>query len=175
MFKSISKVLFVALFLVVAPSQSFAVPGVSVGLMAGPNLTFPSVPTLPGIEVSGGIGFSVGPSVGLGPIEASLLYSSYKTTATILTVESSNTSKSLDIPVLYRFGAGPVGIGLGGFYSLSMESGSTSDDNNYGLVGSARVTIPGGLFVDGRFNLGLKDSSGSKVSAAAVLLGFNFL
>jgi hypothetical protein len=38
------------------------------------------------------------------------------------------------------------------------------------------VKIPGGLFADARYSLGLKkDSSGMKMSAAALLVGFNFL
>jgi hypothetical protein len=164
--------LVVALFSI---NHAHAIPGVGFGIMAGPNMTFPSVDLPAGASVTGTIGYSVGPTVGLGPIELSALYSSYGTKISILGLEETTSAKSLDIPVLYRLGLGTIGVGIGGFYSLSLESGSTSDDNNYGAVGSVRVGIPGiKLFVDGRFNLGLKDNDG-KISNAQLMIGYNFL
>ncbi|MBU6375237.1 MAG: hypothetical protein KGQ59_04525 [Bdellovibrionales bacterium] len=177
MVKNFSKIVFAFFALTSFHAGAFAAPGFGFGLMAGPNLTFPSAPSILGSSVSGGIGFSVGPSVGVGPLEASLLYSSYTLKSTVATITTSSSSSSLDLPVLYRVGVGLIDIGFGGFYSLSLESGATSSNNNYGLVGSVRTTIPGGLFVDGRFNLGLKESAStnSKVSSLALLLGFNFI
>jgi len=176
MFNQISKLVLVLFAVFSFQSNSFAIPGMNVGIMAGPNLTLPSATLSAGYSVTGAIGYSVGPSVGLGPLEVSVLYSSYSQTFTSPGSETTLTGKSLDLPVLYRLGVGPVGFGLGGFYSLSLDSGSTSTDNNYGAVASFRTTIPGvGLFVDGRFNLGLHDMSGTKLSSAAVLIGYNFL
>jgi hypothetical protein len=177
MFKPYSNIVLAFLAFISFHSVAYALPGLGFGLMAGPNLTLPSTPSVSGYDLAGGIGFSVGPTVGVGPLEASLLYSSYTLKTTVGANTSSNSSSSLDLPVLYRVGAGPIELGLGGFYSLSLESGSTSDDNNYGVVGSVRTTIPGGFFVDGRFNFGLKevDGSNSKVSSLAILLGFNFI
>ncbi|NDF16068.1 hypothetical protein EB061_12245, partial [bacterium] len=129
-----------------------------------------------GTEVSGTLGYSVGPSVGIGPLELNVLYSSYGTKVTALGTSATSTSKYLDIPALYRIGAGPLSIGVGGFYSLCLNDNATSDSNNYGAVGSVRASIPGlGFFVDGRFNLGLKDMTGSKLSSLAVLIGYDFI
>jgi hypothetical protein len=176
MIKNIRQIVLVSISILFAGANAFAVPGMNVGLMVGPNLSVISGDFPVGTSISGGIGYSVGPSVGLGPIEVSALYTSLTTKATVLTVESSSTTKYLEIPVLYRLGLGPVGLGLGGFYGLSLEDNATSDSNNYGLTASGRVTVPGlGLFVDGRFNLGLNDMSGSKISSAAVLIGYDFL
>ena len=177
MFKPYSNIVLAFLALISFHSVAYALPGLGFGLMAGPNLTLPSTPSVSGYDLAGGIGFSVGPTVGVGPLEASLLYSSYTLKSTVASTTSSNSYKSLELPVLYRIGAGPIEFGLGGYYSLSVDSGSTSEDNNYGLVGSVRTSIPGGLFVDGRFNLGLNevDSSNSKVSSLAILIGFNFI
>lgn len=176
MIKTIRRIVLVSISILFAGANAYAVPGVNVGLMVGPNLSFVSGDFPVGTSLSGGVGYSVGPSVGLGPIEISALYTSTTTTASVLGIEASSTSKSLEIPVLYRLGMGPIGLGLGGFYGLSLESGATSDSNNYGLTASTRVTVPGvGLFVDGRFNLGLNDMGGSKMSSAAILIGFDFI
>ena len=165
-----------SLFAFSAPA-AHAIPGVSFGIMGGANLTFPSVTALPaGTEISGTIGYSVGPSAGIGPFELSLLYTSYGNKVTFGGVSATSSSKYLDIPALYRIGAGPLSVGFGGFYSLCMETGATSDNNNYGATGSVRASIPGlGMFVDGRFNLGLKDMAGSKLSSMAVYLGYDFI
>ncbi len=164
--------LFIALVALLAPA-AHAIPGVSFGIMGGANLNLPNTTGLTGM-----IGYSVGPSVGLGPLEVSALYSSYGTEITIpvLNVTQSVSSNFLDIPVLYRIGAGPLSVGLGGFYSICMESTCTTSDNNYGATASVRASVPVvGFFVDGRFNLGLRDSAGSKASSMAVLLGYDFI
>jgi hypothetical protein len=156
----------IALLALLAPA-AHAIPGVSFGIMGGANLNLPNTTGL-----TGTIGYSVGPSVGLGPLEVSALYSSYG--AEFLGVSTS--SNFLDLPVLYRIGAGPLSVGLGGFYSICMESSCTADNNNYGATASVRASVPVvGFFVDGRFNLGLKDSAGSKASSLAVLLGYDFI
>ena len=176
MINQVSKLFLVLLAVLSFNSNAFAIPGMNVGIMAGPNLAFPSASLPAGSSMSGTIGYSVGPSVGLGPIEVSALYSSYGLKVTASGSEATSSGKSLDLPVLYRLGIGPVGFGIGGFYNISLESGSTSSDNNYGAVASFRTTIPGiGLFVDGRFSLGLHDMSGTKLSSGAVLIGYNFL
>ena len=159
-------VLCIALFALLAP-VAHAIPGVSFGIMGGANLNLPNTTGL-----TGTLGYSVGPSVGLGPLEVSALYSSYGTEFLGLSVNNN----FLDLPVLYRIGAGPLSVGLGGFYSICMESACTADNNNYGATASVRASIPVvGFFVDGRFNLGLKDTAGSKASSMAVLLGYDFI
>jgi hypothetical protein len=156
-----------------ASSNAFALPGFKVGIMAGPNLHMPTVPALSGLEVSGGLGYAVGPSIGIGPLELSALYTSLSTKATASELSSTESSTFLSLPALMRFGAGPLSLGLGGFYSLSLEEGGGS---NYGATGSVRITVPVlGAFVDARYDLGLKEESGVKSSSAAVLLGWNFL
>jgi hypothetical protein len=153
--KNLIRTLFVVV-LFISSSGAFALPGLSVGVMGGANLAMPSVG-------SSKVGYSLGPTFEAGPLQASALYSKYM------------DSKYLDLPVLYSMGIGLASVGLGGFYGLCLDSGATSDDHNYGAVANVRVKIPGGLFADGRFNLGLKELGGSKLSSAAVMLGFNFL
>ncbi|MFN7685594.1 MAG: outer membrane beta-barrel protein [Oligoflexia bacterium] len=156
--------------------QAHALPGLDIGLMAGGAISKSSANS-----VDGGFGLSFGPTVGMGPIEASALYSQYKLTAPTV----STSTNYLEIPVLYRLGLGPVSVGVGGFYSVFLSGsttvGSTTTDltsgsSNYGATASARVTIPMlGLFADARYNLGLRDSSGSKLSSLGFYLGWNFL
>lgn len=166
----------VALAAAVSAPKAFALPGVDLGIMAGAGL---SMPSLSGVD--GGIGISAGATAGIGPIEASLLYSQYRTSLLV----TETTSNYLEIPLLFRAGLGPVSFGIGGFYSMFLSgsqtvSGTTTEitdgDSNYGATASARFTVPVlGFFVDGRYNLGLKDMSGSTASSAAVYLGWNFL
>jgi len=156
----------IALVALLAPA-AHAIPGVSFGIMGGANLNLPNA-----TGITGSVGYSVGPSVGLGPLEVSALYSSYG--AEFLGVSTS--SNFLDLPVLYRIGAGPLSVGLGGFYSICVESTCTMDNNNYGATASFRASIPVvGFFVDGRFNLGIKDTAGSRASSMAVFLGYDFI
>jgi hypothetical protein len=167
--------IWIALLALLAPT-AHAIPGVSVGIMGGGNLTLPSATMPAGTELTGTLGYSVGPSVGIGPLEVSMLYSSYGSKVTALGLSQTTTSNFLDIPALYRIGAGPLAVGIGGFYSICLESGCTSSNNNYGATASVRASIPVvGLFVDGRFNLGLKDTNGSKSSALALLVGYDFI
>ncbi|MEN9723039.1 MAG: hypothetical protein RJB38_1025 [Pseudomonadota bacterium] len=147
------------------PSAAYAIPGLDFGIMGGATLNTSSNLG----SGSGGLGYSFGPSLGVGPLEVSALYTNLTTDFGSI----STNRKSWDIPVLMRFGAGPVGLGLGGFYSITTGSG-TSD--NYGATASLRMGIPGmGLFADGRYNLGLKDFSGAHISSAALMIGLNFL
>jgi hypothetical protein len=160
----------IALVALLAP-VAHAIPGVSFGVMGGANLNLPNTTGL-----TGTIGYSVGPSVGIGPLEVSALYSSYGTELTVLNLTQTVRNDFLDIPVLYRIGAGPLTVGLGGFYSICVESTCTTDNNNYGATASVRASIPVvGFFVDGRFNLGIKDTAGSRASSMAVLLGYDFI
>jgi hypothetical protein len=162
-----------ALIALFSAPNALAVPGVSLGLMGGGNLSFPSIDT-PGVTVSGKVGYTVGPTATLGPVEASVLYSMYSVKAS--GIDATTDSKYLDIPVLYRFGIDLASIGVGGFYGLRLDSGATSSDNNFGAVASVRAKLPGtSVFVDGRFNLGLHDMNGGKNSSLALMLGYDFL
>lgn len=164
-----------ALMALFSASNALAVPGVSLGLMGGGNLSFPSIDS-PGVTVSGKVGYTVGPTATLGPVEASVLYSMYSVKASASGIDVTTDSKYLDIPVLYRFGIDLASIGIGGFYGLCLDSGATSADNNYGAVASVRAKLPGtSVFVDGRFNLGLHDMNGGKNSSLALMLGYDFL
>ena len=162
-----------------APS-AYALPGMDIGVMGGGSF---AKSNQSGLDSKFGI--SGGASVGLGPLEISALYTQYKIGATVLGISAETTFNYLDLPVLYRVSAGPVSVGLGGFYSLFL-SGSvttagvttnvTDGESNYGATASARFTIPVlGFFVDGRYNLGLKDQGGSKLSSMAAYIGWNFL
>jgi Outer membrane protein beta-barrel domain len=168
-----------ALAAVVSAPKAYALPGMDIGVMGGANFAKYSS------GVDSAFGFSGGASVGLGPLEVSALYTQYKFSATLLGQSVSTTLNQLDVPVLYRLGVGPVSLGVGGFYSMFL-SGSTSSNgvstsvtsgnSNYGATASARFTIPVlGFFVDGRYNLGLKDNSGVKTSSMAAYLGWNIL
>jgi hypothetical protein len=166
-----SLIAFAFLLSLLSAPRAFAVPGLELGVMAGAAASMPT-----GV-LDGGIGLSVGATGGVGPLEASLLYTQYK-----LSIPGNDiTGNYLDIPVLYRMSLGPVGLGIGGFYSMFLSRSSTvvltgDGESNYGATASLRFTIPVvGLFLDGRYNLGLKDSNGSKASSAAFYLGFNFL
>lgn len=166
-----SLIAFAFLLFLVSTPKAFAVPGLELGVMAGAAVSFP------GSGVDGGAGVSAGASASLGPVEGSLLYSQFKLSGPGF----SATVNNLEIPVLYRLGLGPLSVGAGGFYSLFL-SGSTSgpitltEESNYGAVASARFTIPvTGVFFDARYNLGLKDTDGSKASSAAFYVGINLL
>ena len=164
-----------AAVLFISGSTALALPGLSVGVMGGANLSMPSADLPAGATLSGGVSYSAGATVEAGPLEVSAIYSRYSLKAGLLGIETTTASKYLELPVLYRLGVGLASVGVGGFYGLCLDSGATGDDHNYGAVASVRVNIPGGFFADGRFNLGLKDLAGSKLSSAAVFLGFNFL
>lgn len=156
-------------------AEAHAIPGVSFGIMGGGNLSLPTI-SAAGASVSGKVGYSVGPTATLGPVEASLLYSMYSVKTTTLLGTATAESKYLDIPVLYRLGLDLASIGIGGFFGLCLDSGATSTDNNYGAVASVRTKLPGtSIFLDGRFNLGLHDMGGGKNSSLAVLVGYDFL
>ncbi len=169
----------VALAAAVSSSQALAGPGFNLGLMGGAGMTMTSTS-----GVDGGIGISAGATAGIGPIEASLLYTQYQLSATVLGVEATSTLNYLDVPVLFRMGVGPLSVGLGGFYSMFLSgsataAGVTADvtdaEANYGATASVRFTLPiVGLFADARYNLGLKDDDGT-LSSAALLVGWNFL
>ena len=150
-------------FILFLSTSAFALPGASIGLMGGANLATPS-----GTTATGNVGYAVGPTLTAGPLEVSALYTHYSVSFSNVTA----TSKYLDIPVLYRMGVGLANVGVGGFYGIPLDTGNSG---NYGLVASTQVNLLGKLFLDGRYNLGLKNSSGSKLSSAALLVGFNFL
>ena len=162
-----------ALAAIASAPSAFAVPGVDIGIMGGANYAMPS--NSAGITKK--IGLGGGASIGVGPLEISAIYNQYKIEASGLTV----TTNYLDIPVLLRIGAGPISLGLGGFYSPFLSGttnvgGTVTADANYGATGSLRFTVPvAGFFIDGRYNLGLNDDGGSKLSGASVYLGWNIL
>jgi hypothetical protein len=163
--------------------NAFALPGFSLGVMGGASMSAPKVsdPTQwAGSTISGGTGLSAGASLGLGRLEVSALYSQMKTKYASGGGPSSLTENYLEIPVLLRMGVGPIGLGLGGFYSMFLSSigGDINDSGspNYGATASVRLTIPViDIFVDGRYNLGLKEDGGVKISTLGAYVGFNFL
>ena len=162
-----------ALAAIASTPAAFAMPGAHLGIMGGANYAMPS----PSAGSTSKIGLGGGASIGVGPLEISAIYNQYKLESAGVT----QTSNYLDIPVLLRMGAGPVSLGLGGFYSpflsgSSSTGGTFTSEANYGASGSLRFTVPVvGFFVDGRYHLGLKDYSGTKNSAAALYLGWNIL
>jgi hypothetical protein len=85
--------------------------------------------------------------------------------------------KSLYIPVGPRIFLGRIfSLEAGGFYDIALSSGASS---NYGVQGGARIAIPVGqtssMFVEGRYDMGLKDFSGNKQSdKVLVLVGLTF-
>ncbi len=172
----------VALAATLSAPNAFAVPGFSLGVMGGASMSAPKVsdPTQwAGSTISGGTGLSAGASLGLGRLEVSALYSQMKTSTASGGVSGSLTENYLEIPVLLRMGVGPIGLGLGGFYSMFLSSNGDINDSgspNYGASASVRLTIPViDIFVDGRYNLGLKEDGGVKISTLGAYVGFNFL
>ena len=162
------------------PQNAQALPGFKLGVVGagGLGLWSKSIDTgVPGLttETSGGLALGGGAAAEIGPISAELLYMTRKTNATLLGVSVSTPSTaSLDIPVMFRMGLGPISLGAGGYYSLSLESGGGS---TFGLVAGPRLSIPGGLFVDARVNYGLEKFEGLDVTPieGLVLVGFSFL
>ena len=159
-------------------TSAFAIPGIEAGLMVGGMRTILNTPDLgSAASVSGGTGVSAGATAGVGPLEISALYSQYKMHSQVLGLGVDAQSNYLDLPVLLRIGAGPASIGLGGFYSVRLSSDDQATNNsNYGATASVRISIPtSNLFIDGRYQLGLKDVSGTKTSGLALYLGYAFL
>ncbi|MBL7714109.1 MAG: hypothetical protein JNL01_01500 [Bdellovibrionales bacterium] len=163
----------------------------AVGSYNIPTLSITPAPvTLP--TTSGTIGFGGLLSFGAFPgfdFEVGALYTPY-------TVEVPSVSKttwnSLMIPVLLRFKLLPIVSVAGGlFYDLPLTdgtvtgSGSSTVDikSNFGatLSGALRFPIAPtlGLLIDGRYNIGLKDTSTvagqtSKMGGVQILAGLNF-
>jgi hypothetical protein len=154
-------------------SNAFALPFVSVGVVAGPNYNLSSYPTVAGTSVSGGMGYSAGLSAELGPIAARALYTHANSKTDVLGVETSASANSIQVPVHFTMGLAGTHVGFGGFYETSLEDNGGS---NYGASAGVKVSLPFvGVSVEGLVNYGLKDLSGSKSSTAALLLGFNIL
>jgi hypothetical protein len=112
-------------------------------------------------------------------LEAGAIYLQRKYGATFLGVESTSTTSfsSIHIPVGLRLHANRVvSLQLGGFYDYSLE---TDGDANFGVQGGLRLSAPvsgsTALFVEGRYNMGLKEISGEKISdLALVMVGLTF-
>lgn len=156
------------------PSNAFALPFVSLGVVGGPNYNLSTYPTVLGTTSgSGGLGYSAGVSAELGPIATKLLYT-HATTKDLLGVSGTSASaNSLQIPVQFTMGLAGSFVGLGGFFESSLEDGGGT---NYGISAGAKVSLPlTGLSVEALVNYGLKDNSGAKNSTAALLLGFGIL
>ncbi len=135
------------------------------------------------ITRKGGIGFGGGAlvEVGLGRlgVEVGALYMhrSTKTEIKLLGTALPTTEEThgaLQIPLMFRFGR-MISFGAGGFYELGLKADSAND---YGLVAGPRLTLPVGVFFDGRFAYGLKSHTvGPKnfnSMEAQLLIGFSF-
>jgi len=128
-------------------------------------------------DISGGLGYSAGFLVNFGManhgFETGLIYEAIKTktSVTLLGVTSATESTDgyLHIPVLYRFGGMMWSFGVGGFYEIATSSGGSS---NYGLEAGPRVSFSK-LFIDARYDFGLKDNSGVKTKGVVALVGIH--
>jgi hypothetical protein len=116
-------------------------------------------------EAKGGLGFGGGLLIDSGHFELGALYVSKKQTLSV--TGAADTSKSysvVHIPVMLRTVGGSMTLGAGGFYDAG-------DSSNYGLTAGPRFGgSGGGLFLDLRFNYGLKDGNTKDILA---LIGFS--
>jgi hypothetical protein len=168
-----------AIFLAAATftPNAHALPGFKLGVAAlgGMGLSSSETTSLLGtLSAKAGTVFGGGAAAEIGPLSAELLYVSRKATVSLAGVEMASASAaSIDIPVMYQMGLGPLSLGMGGYYSMSMETGGGS---TYGLVAGPRVSVPGGFFLDARGLYGLKkDDLGNNPIELQLLAGFSFL
>ena len=185
--KNSQKILAIALLVAgTAFSQSaLALPGFSLGVVGvggqGVNSLNASVLGAT-VTVSPGLAFGAGVAAEIGPLSAELIYMVREVTVKtempgFPTLEGSTYGRTLDLPVMFRFGAGGVSLGAGGYLQLPTQSGG---ETSYGLTAGARVKIPGGLFGDARVNYSLKSVDMGTMGTytpieALALVGFNFL
>lgn len=106
-------------------------------------------------------------------LEVGGIYLLRKYGSTIGGTDSGTTdlSRSVYIPVGLRIHPNPtITLQGGGFYDVSVESGGGS---NYGIQGGLRLAFRAGnsssFFVEGRYNLGLKDHGGGFKASDLVL------
>ena len=131
--------------------------------------SFTSGPNSVTAESKGSLGYAGGLLLEMHSFELGALYfsRSIKTTVTpstgAVTTQTDSTSTAF-IPLVYRIGNMGNSLALGGFFE--------TNDSNYGLTAGPRFGGSGhGLFLDLRFNYGLK--SGNSKDAMA-LLGYAF-
>lgn len=167
----------VALATIVAAPAAHALDLAAVGVLNLPNQS-----TDPEVDLDGKLGFGFGglatfgiaPMVGL-QVGALYVPSKYEVAGTTV------TSDALNIPLAVR--VSPIdllSVGVGGYYTASMETNGTSD---LGLLGSAAVKFPLapllGIVVDARYLFGIKDlaesdAASTKTRDIQVLVGLNF-
>lgn len=117
--------------------------------------------------ITGNMGFGGGLLLGIGPIEIGAIYLSRSITIDDGILPVTVAANALEIPVLYRF-SGPIEFGIGAFYDLPMVSGN---EGNYGLAAGPRISITGALFLDVRFNYGLKTGNSKDLLG---MVGYSF-
>jgi hypothetical protein len=136
-----------------------------------------------GVDVKGKVGFGGGAMIEgmLNPTIGAELGAMYL--ARQFTLEAGGVSAdfpsvaSIFVPAGLRVHANRyLSIEGGGFFDYSLETGN---DINYGVQGGLRLSIPMGasssLFFEGRYDLGLKDFSGTKRSDLVLaLVGLTF-
>ncbi len=127
-----------------------------------------------GVEASGGMGYTLGAQAELGPLEGDLMFTSRTLKTTVGGTTTSTSAQSIDIPVFFALGIYPVSVGVGGFYSMSMEEGGGTD---FGVAAKAKVKIPlAGMFADLRYMYGLKkDANEERTNTVMLLVGLNIL
>lgn len=158
-------VTFLSLMLM-APS---AIAGARFSLVGGVNYGLDSASASVGgvtATVESGIGYGGGLLVGIGALELGGIFLSRNYTTAITGLPETTSSISVvEIPVMARIGGGAATFGIGGFYDVATTS-------NYGLTAGPRFGgNNGGLFIDLRFNYGLK--TGNSKDALA-LVGYSF-
>ena len=162
------KHLLILVALMLASSNAFAMGHFSLVGGIDYNLNSTSVNTGFGVATAkGGLGFGGGALIGLGVFEIGALYLSKPTTVTFAGLDTTTSSAGIEIPVMYRFG-GLTSFGIGGFYDIATSSGGTS---NYGITAGPRLGMASGLFLDLRFDYGLKTGNSKDLLA---LVGYSF-
>lgn len=113
----------------------------------------------------GSLGYAAGVLIDVSMLEVGAVYLHRNYTVSITGYSDSNKyGNYIELPLLFRYGPGPVSVGFGGFYDVASTS-------NYGLTADARISTIVGPFLDVRFNYSLKTA---KEKDLMVLLGFGF-
>lgn len=165
-------------------SQAQAAPGFSLGVVGvggtGIN-SFDATVLTATVSAKTSLIAGAGVAAEIGPLSAELIYMIRELTVTtevpgVAAVELSTYGRTLDLPVMFRFGMGGASIGAGAYYQIPAQSGGKS---SLGLTGGVRFNVPGGLFGDARFNYSLNKVTTSLGDytpiEGLVMVGFNFL
>jgi hypothetical protein len=124
---------------------------------------------------SGGLGFGGGLVSQFSFVEIDAFYNSRTIKADLLGTTISTSSGAVDLAALFRLPVAPMfSIGLGGTYSISTETGGSSEfaitlAPRFGIADKAFFEIRGNYFVDAIAG------TSTHLMEVAGMLGFNFM